>query len=200
VLRPPKRTHRPALRVEEAGLFLRRLADYPGKAETRLAVLLLLLTAARPGEIQRARWEEIDLTARAWRIPAAKMKARRDHVVYLPRQAVDMLEELRTITGHSPWLFPGPSKRFRHISENTLAKAFQVLLPERHIVPHGCRALFSTHANESHRFAPDVIEAALAHAEKDPVRAAYNRAEYLHKRRELMQWWADELDALRRGA
>jgi integrase len=87
-----------------------------------------------------------------------------------------------------------------YLSENTLGKAFKLLHPERHIVPHGCRAFFSTYANESHRFQPDVIELALAHAPRDTVRAAYNRAQYLRQRRELLQWWANELDALRAGA
>jgi integrase len=106
LLRPPKRENHPALRVDEAGVFLRRLVDYPGKSETRLAITLLLLTAVRPGEIQRARWQEIDAREKVWRIPAAKMKARRDHVVALSTQAIAALEQLRTLTGHSEWPVP----------------------------------------------------------------------------------------------
>lgn len=200
VLRPPTRNHRPALTRAEAGLFLRRLVDYPGRSETRLAVTLLLLTAVRPGEIRAARWEEFDFGKRLWRIPAARMKARRDHVVPLSRQALAALEELQPLTGHSEWLFPSGSKRVPYMSENTLSKAFRLLLPERHVVPHGCRAFFSTEANESGRWRQDVIEAALAHAEGNAVRAAYNRAQYERERRALMQWWADTLDALRTGA
>lgn len=195
VLRSPTSTRRPALTVDEAPTFLRRLVDYPGRVETRLAVELLLLTALRSAEVREGRWEEIDLVASVWRIPAVRMKARGEHVVPLSRQAVAALEDLRVLTGHSKLLLPGASRK-RHMSDGTLAKAFRMLLPERHVVPHGCRAFFSTHANDSGLWRHDVIEAALAHKQSG-VRGAYNRGDYLAERRRLMQWWADELDALR---
>jgi integrase len=199
VLAPPRRNHRPALDEAHAGLFLRRLVEYPGKPETRLAITLLMLTAARPGEIQAARWEEFDLPRAEWRLTAERMKARREHRVPLSRQAVEALEELRKFTGTEEFLFPSGSKRAPWISENTLGKACAILLPEQHITAHGMRSFFSTWANESGEFRHDVIEAALAHAQGDQVRAAYNRSTYSKERRELMQAWADQLDAWRGG-
>lgn len=198
VLRSPTRHNRPALMRADASKFLRRLVDYPGKPETRIAVTLLLMTVTRPGEIRAARWDEVDMEAGLWRIPAARMKARRDHIVPLSTQALAALAELKMFTGESEWLFPSPSRRDPHMSENTLGKAFRLLLPERHVVPHGCRAFFSTEANESGKWRHDIIEAALAHIERDAVRAAYNRAEYERERRDLMQWWSDELERIRK--
>lgn len=200
VLLSPTRKNRPALTRADASMFLRRLVDYPGRPETRIAIMLLLLTAVRPGEVRAAPWAEFDLEAATWSIPAARMKAKRDHIIPLSRQALEALQELHVFTGHSDWLFPSTSKRVPYISENTLGKAFGLLLPEKHIVPHGCRAFFSTEANESGKWRPDVIEAALAHVQGDQVRKAYNRAEYEKERRALMQWWADQIDTWRSGA
>ncbi|MSQ70332.1 MAG: DUF4102 domain-containing protein [Betaproteobacteria bacterium] len=200
VLRPPTRQNRPALDRKHAGMFLRRLVDYPGMPETRLAATLLLLTAVRPGEIRAAAWAEFDLQAALWRIPAARMKAGKEHVVPLSTQALAALADLHLLTGHSEWLFPNHGRGAPYMSDGTIGKAFRMLLPEKHVVPHGCRAFFSTEANESGKWREDVIEASLAHTEGDSVRAAYNRAEYETERRQLMQWWADQLDAWRAGA
>ncbi len=197
VLRPPTRQNRPALDRMHAGKFLRRLVDYPGMPETRLAVTLLLLTAVRPGEIRGALWAEFDLQAALWRIPAARMKMRKEHIVPLSRQAVAALQDLKQFTGHSEWLFPNNGRGAPYMSDGTMGKAFRMLLPEMHAVPHGCRAFFSTEANESGKWRNDVIEASLAHQDGDSVRAAYNRAAYETERCELMQWWADQLDAWR---
>jgi integrase len=199
VLAPPQRNHRPALDEAHAGLFLRRLVEYPGKPETQLAITLLLLTAARPGEVQAARWSEFDLKRAEWRLPAGRMKARREHHVPLSRQAVEALEDLRKFTGAEEYLFPSGSRRTPYISENTINFACQRLLPEAPITAHGMRSFFSTWANEAGEFRHDVIEAALAHAGGDAVRSAYNRTTYTEERRALMQAWADRLDAWRRG-
>jgi integrase len=199
VLTPPRRNHRPALDPAHAGLFMQRLVEYPGRPETRLAVELLLLTAARPGEVQAARWGEFNLKRAEWRLGAERMKARRAHTIYLSQQAVGALRALHKLTGGGEYLFPSGSKRTPYISENTLNKVCQVLSPERPITAHGMRAFFSTWANESARFRHDVIEASLAHAQGDAVRAAYNRAQYTAERRALMQAWANQLDEWRRG-
>jgi integrase len=141
----------------------------------------------------------LDADAKLWRIPAERMKARKEHVVPLVQRAIDLLEELRPYSGHLGFLFPGMDAR-KPISEMTLTKALRTVWQTYRIVPHGFRALFSTTANEHGHFRPDVIEAALAHKEKNAVRAAYNRAGYLAERRALAQWWADELEVMRRGA
>lgn len=183
---------------KDAGEFLRRLTEYHGRAETRLAIWLLLLTAKRPSELRRAVWSEFNLDKAEWTIPKERMKTRQPHNVTLSRQAVAALEELQELTGHSALLFPGndPTKP---ISEMTLTKAFKLLWPEYRVVPHGCRHFFSTIANEHGQFRHDVIEAALAHNDKNAIRATYNRATYIKERRVLSQWWADELESMRDG-
>lgn len=184
----------------DVGAFLRTLADYPGRPETRICLMLQILTAVRPGEARGARWVEFDRTETLWRIPAERMKARVDHVVPLTRQALALLDELEPMTGHSDLLFPGMADHSKPISDMTCSKALKVMWPAYRIVPHGFRALFSTMANDAGQFRPDVIEAALAHSERNAVRAAYNRASYLRERRELAVWWANELDAMRKAA
>lgn len=183
----------------DAGLFIRRLTDYHGRPETKLAIWLLLLTSKRPSEIRAAQWSEFDLDKAEWTIPKERMKTRQPHVVTLSLQAVLALKELNQLTGYQALLFPGndPTKP---VSEMTLTKAFKLLWPEYRIVPHGCRHFFSTLANEHGHFRHDVIESALAHKDKDAIRATYNRATYIKERRILSQWWSDELEAMRDGA
>ena len=183
----------------DAGLFLRRLIDYQGRAETKLAIWLMMLTAKRPSELRAASWSEFDFDKAEWCIPATRMKTRQPHVVTLSRQAVSALRELYQLTHSTGLLFPGnnPSKP---ISEGTLTKAFRLIWIEYKTVPHGCRHFFSTMANEHGQFRHDVIEAALAHKDKDAIRATYNRATYIQERRKLSQWWADELEVMRDGA
>lgn len=198
-LRVGQTTHYPALRRDELGDFLRRLTDYPGRPETRLAVTLLLLTFVRPGELRAAEWSELDRETGEWRIPAARMKRRVEHIVPLSRQALAALEELESLTGHSRYLFPGGRARVPYISENTINKAIAMLGYKGRVVGHGFRATASTILNETGRFPVDAIERQLAHAERNRIRAAYHRAEYLKERREMMQWWGDLLEALRAG-
>lgn len=184
----------------DVGSFLRSLAEYPGRPETRIAVELLMHTAVRPGELRGARWDEFDReTGKVWRVPAERMKMRTDHVIPLTPRVIELLDELHPYSAFGDLLFPGINPR-QPISEMTLTKALRILWRQYRIVPHGFRALFSTHANEHGHFRADVIEAALAHQEKNAVRGAYNRAAYLKERRELAQWWSNELDAMRRGA
>jgi integrase len=201
VLKTRKATSFPTLENRaDVGAFLRALADYPGRPETRLCLLLQILTATRPGEARGASWAEFDREEKLWRIPAERMKARVDHVVPLTAQALALLDELTPMTGHSKLLFPGMADHSKSISEMTCTKALKAVWPAYRIVPHGFRALFSTMANDAGHFRPDVIEAALAHSERNAVRAAYNRASYLRERRELSKWWADELDKMRKAA
>lgn len=199
VLKKPESVGYPTLsNRNDAGEFIRRLTDYHGRPETRLAIWLLLLTAKRPSELRAATWSEFDLGKAEWVIPASRMKTRQPHTVTLSRQAVAALKDLHPLTSYTGLLFPGndPTKP---ISEMTLAKAFKLLWPEYRIVPHGCRHFFSTMSNEHGHFRNDVIEAALAHKDKDAIRGTYNRAIYIKERRELAQWWADELEAMRDG-
>jgi integrase len=205
VLKKHKEKRHPGLQSREhATQFLRNLFEYPGRAETRLAIWLQMLVATRPSELRLAEWAEFDLTKGLWTIPLERMKNRKHmtepYVVTLSRQAVTALKELHGFTSYSKLLFPSLTNSKRPISDMTLAKALRTIWPNYRIVPHGFRHFFSTMANEHGQFRHDVIEAALAHKDGNAIRATYNRATYIKERCELAQWWADELDELRGGA
>ncbi|SUW45199.1 phage integrase [Aeromonas salmonicida] len=183
-LKATKQEHRPALPRSELPEFFRRLEAEPLNPATRLALHLLMLTMTRPGEVRFARWDEFDMERAEWRIPAARMKMRTEHLVPLSRQALAVLDELHQLTGHCELLFPSERKLTNPMSENTLSYAMGRMGYKGIATPHGFRALASTTLNEE-GFDPDVIERQLAHAERNKVRAAYHRAEYLDDRRKL---------------
>ena len=199
ILKPRKTTHRAALPEKEAPSFLRKLDDYDGDPTTKHALALLVLTAARPGELRGAMWEEFDETRALWRIPAARMKMKTEHTVPLARQALAVLANMRTLSGTGSLVFPSPYYPNKPLSENTFNSALARMGYKGIATAHGFRTLFSTCANEA-GWNSDVIEKQLAHEERDEVRGAYNRAQYLPDRARLMQWWADRLDAWRKGA
>jgi integrase len=188
----------PHLPRAELADFSRRLAEYPGRPETRIALELLMLTFARPGELRAAQWTEFDLETGEWRISAERMKGRTEHLVPLSRQAVKALEDLKLFTGYSAYLFPNHGKH-PFMSENTMNRALWLMGYKGRVVAHGFRATASTILNESGHFSPDAIERQLGHQERNKIRAAYHRAEYIQERRGMMQWWADYLDGLRTG-
>jgi len=191
--------HRKHLRQADLPDFLRRLEDYTGHVITKIALKLLLLTAVRPGELCGASWAEYDLDRGEWRIPAARMKMKAVHFVPLPRQAVELLRELKELTGHERYLFPNQGTKSPTIPTATLRNAVMKLGYGDKFSPHGARGTFSTICNEL-GFRPDVIERQLAHSEQNKVRASYNQAEYLTERRAMMQQYADMLDAMKAGA
>lgn len=197
-LKAAKKEHRPALPRAELPEFYRRLAVEPLNPATRLAFHLLMLTMTRPGEVRFARWDEFDMERAEWRIPAERMKMRAPHIVPLSRQALAVLDELRPLTGHCDLLFPSERKLTDPMSENTLSYAMGRMGYKGIATPHGFRALASTTLNEE-GFDPDVIERQLAHAERNKVRAAYHRAEYLDDRRKLLQWLADFYESQQGG-
>jgi integrase len=185
----------------DLGPFLVKLAEYANPA-TAIALRLQLICATRPGELRAARWQEFDLEAKGgpvWRIPAERMKARREHAVPLPRQAVALLRELAGLQGSEPGAlaFRSTKSSEQPISENTLAFAIRRL--GFAATAHGARHSFSTIANEDHLARPETIERALAHATPG-VAGRYNTAEYLGERRDLLQRWADLLDTLESAA
>ena len=166
---------------------------------TRCAIRLLVLTAVRPGELRAAPWSEFDLEAATWTIPKERMKARRPHVVPLPRQALAILRTLEEISGSYALLFPGQQKADRPMSDNTINKALRLMGYEGRQTGHGFRHLLSTELN-GRGYNKDWIERQLAHGDNDEIRATYNHAAYLEQRREMMQAWADSIDALCAGA
>ncbi len=178
--------------------FLQKLEGYDGTFQTKLAVKLLLLTFVRTTELRAAEWTEIDLERAEWRIPAARMKMRRAHTVPLPTQAVEILAELKRLNGQWKYVFPNPNKPIQHMSENAVLYAIYRMGYHSRATGHGFRHTASTILNER-GFNYDHIERQLAHVEGNKVRGAYNHAEYLPQRREMMQWWADYLDAVADG-
>lgn len=198
ILRPREVKHRAAIDDRELPTFLAKLDAYEGDLNTTCALRLLMLTATRPGEARGARWDEIDLQAATWTIPAERMKMRQEHRVPLSRQAVALLEYMRPITERLELVFPSPYYSTKPLSENTFNSAMARMGYKYLATAHGFRALFSTVANEA-GWRPDVIERQLAHKERNQVRAAYHRSTYMAERTQLMQWWADYLDARRQG-
>ena len=184
---------------EEIGLLLRAIDDCPGGLSVRYALKLLPYVFTRSGELRRATWQEIDLEAAIWTIPEKRMKARKEHVIPLPRQAVELFRELKQYSDGNPLVFPSPHNRTEPITGQALRTALRRAGFENNDMSvHGFRSCFSTLCNER-GYDPDLIEKSLAHAPKNAVRAAYNRAEYFEKRRALLQEWADYLDELREG-
>lgn len=176
--------------------FYRALAHYKGHRVTVIALYLLPMLFTRTVELRCARWSEFDLDGAVWEIPAERMKMRRRHLVPLPRQAVDLLRELRSITAGG-LLFPGLRHPDKPISATTLNRALEYLgMDGWHC--HDFRATATTHLYEVGRWRSEVIELQLAHAEKNTTRAAYNHAQYINERREMLQSWADWLGG--RGA
>jgi integrase len=197
-IEPPKTvSHRP-LPQPEIKPFMERLSAYGGRRETVIAIHLLLLTFVRTIELRGAEWSEIDLENSLWRIPAERMKMDRPHLVPLSTQAVGLLAELSTLTGGSRWLFPNAHKPAKYMGVSTINRALEAMGYKGQFSAHGFRSTASTVLNEQ-GFRADLIERQLAHGEKDKVRAAYNQALYLEERRQMMQAWADLIDALRAG-
>lgn len=199
-LAPTRPTSFASIKEPEAvGALLRAIDGYSGSMLTKCALRLVPLVFVRPGELRKAEWSEFDFDAAEWRIPTKRMKANEPHIVPLSEQAVAILEELRPLTGQGCLVFPGMRSRTRPMSENTVNAALRRLgYSGQEMTAHGFRSMASTLLNEQ-GWNRDAIERQLAHAERNSVRAAYNYAEYLPQRREMMQAWADYLDRLKAG-
>jgi integrase len=181
----------------KVGELLRAIEGYDGQPATAAALKLAAYVFARPGEIRAAEWSEFDLDGAEWRIPAERMKMDEYHIVPLSTQAVAILRELHPLTGRGRLVFPAIGKRDRPLSENTLNGALRRLgYASAEMTAHGFRTTASTLLNEQ-GWHPDLIELQLAHAERNKVRAAPNRAQRLDERRKMMQAWANYLDMLR---
>lgn len=199
-LTPHVKKHQAAVRPEELPDLLRAIDTYAeqGDKQTMFALQLLALTFVRTNELIGAEWQEFNLDAGLWIIPAGRMKMRTEHIVPLSTQVVTILNELKIMAGNSHFVFPGRN-RDRPISNNTMLFALYRLGYKGKMTGHGFRAVASTILNEQ-GWRADVIERQLAHCERDEVRGAYNRAEYLQERKKMMQSWASYLDALKAGA
>lgn len=199
-LAPERERHFGALTnpSDVAGL-MRAIGGYQGSFVVKCALHFSALTFGRPGEIRRAEWNEIDIGESLWRISAERMKMRREHLVPLSRQALSILQRLQPLTGNGIYVFPNGRVATRPMSENAITAALRYMGYESgQMTAHGFRTLASTLLNEQ-GWPADAIERQLAHVERDAVRGAYNRAEYLSERRRMMQAWADYLDELVTG-
>ena len=197
-LTPVKSKHHASIiDPKEIGQLLRAIDDYQGSFVVRLALKFSALTFCRPGEIRKAEWQEIDIENKQWRIPADKMKMRQLHIVPLANQTIEILNELKTITGEGKYLFPSERSQNRPMSENTVNAALRRMdYSKEQATAHGFRSTASTRLNEM-GFNRDWIERQLAHSEKNDVRGAYNYAEFLEGRTEMMQQWANYIEHLK---
>ncbi|OBU50990.1 tyrosine-type recombinase/integrase [Stenotrophomonas maltophilia] len=183
----------------EIGQLLRAIDGYTGQLTTLCALKFAQLVFTRPGELRKAEWSEIDFEAGQWCIPAEKMKMGVAHIVPLSKQALAVLRELHPLTSKSRYIFPSVRSLRDPMSENTVNAALRRLgYGTDDMTGHGFRSMASTLLHEM-GWTSDAIERQLAHAERNPIKAAYNRAEHLPERRRMMQAWADYLDKLRIG-
>jgi integrase len=178
--------------------LLRAMDAFNGTYVVKCVLWFSAYTFARPSEVRRAEWEEIDFEKAEWKIPKEKMKKRRTHIVPLSKQTIEILEKLKPLTGHGIYVFPSQHspKGLKSLSHRAVPYALRYMGFNKEMSAHGFRSMASTLLNEQ-GWAPDVIERQLAHVEGNSVRAAYNYAEYLPERRKMMQEWADYLDSLK---
>ncbi|MER9588374.1 integrase arm-type DNA-binding domain-containing protein [Mesorhizobium australicum] len=202
-LAPMKKGRQPAVTdLDAARAMLQKAEAEPAHPVTKLALRILALTAVRPGTLAKTPWAEwngLDADNPLWRIPAERMKMRlqhkdddaRDFLVPLPRQAVEAIDALRTLTGRGPLAFPNTRHAHKPMSENAMGYLLNRAGYHHKHVPHGWRATFSSVMNERFRVDKPVIDVMLAHVPKDKTEGAYNRALHMERRRELAQIWAD---------
>ncbi len=182
------------------GAPLRAIDGYEGYLPVACALKLMPLVFVRPGELRMATWSEFDFGTKEWRIPGHRMKMGEQHIVPLAHQTLALLEELKPHTGKGRYLFPSIRTDGRPMSDNTINAALRRLgYAKDEMTGHGFRAMASTLLNEQ-GWNRDAIERQLAHGERNPIRAAYNYAEFLPERRKMMQSWADYLDGLKKIA
>ncbi len=192
VFKKPQVVHMRALKPHEIGELVKHIATANVQLVTRFLIEWQLHTMVRPNEASGTRWEEIDLDRQLWIIPEERMKMGRPHVVPLTEQTIAILEAIRPISGHREHVFPSSRNPKVPTDSETANKALGRMGLKNKTTAHGLRALASTTLNEQ-GFDPDVIEAALAHTDKNQIRKAYNRTDYLESRRKLMSWWSEHI-------
>ncbi|TVO39454.1 integrase domain-containing protein [Vibrio algivorus] len=192
----PKTENMKTLPPEMLPEFMSTLSRARIHFTTRCLIEWQLHTMVRPGEAAGARWDEIDWDEKLWRIPAKRMKRKRDHIVPLTNQTLSILDEMKAINGHgrSEFIFASYKDVSRHCCSETANMAIKRMGFKGMLVSHGLRSLASTTLNEQAQFDGDLVEAALAHVDKNKVRAAYNRSQYVEQRRDMMQWWSEHIE------
>lgn len=195
----PTVKNQPALKPDELPELMQSLQRASIKFTTRCLIEFQLHTMTRPSEAAGARWDEIDEANQLWVIPAERMKMRNDHTIPLTEQVLSLLNEMKPISGASEFVFTGDRDNTRPTNPQTANMALKRMGYGGRLVAHGLRSIASTTLNEQ-GFDPDIIEAALAHRDKDSVRAAYNRADYLQRRRLMMDWWSEFIEQAAQGS
>ena len=190
--------HYPFLTVEELPDFFKALSGYTGSPLIVLAARLLILTGVRTGELRGAFWSEFDLEKAVWEIPAERMKMKRPHLVPLSTQALEIIQQLKVMSGQYPLVFPGRNDPRKTMSEASINQVFKRIGYTGKVTGHGFRHTMSTILHEE-GFNTAWIETQLAHVEKNAIRGTYNHALYFEGRREMMQWYADYTSTLRRN-
>ena len=187
--------HYPFLTVEELPDFFKALSSYTGSPLVVLAARLLILTGVRTGELRGAFWSEFDLEKAVWEIPAERMKMKRPHLVPLSTQALEIVQQLKVMTGQYPLVFPGRNDPRKTMSEASINQVFKRIGYTGKVTGHGFRHTMSTILHEE-GFNTAWIETQLAHLDKNAIRGTYNHAQYMEGRREMMQWYSDYLKLL----
>jgi integrase len=199
ILKATRKVNYARIDAKELPHLLKQIEVYPGTHTTRLAIKFMALTFVRTSELIGARWEAFNLEAARWDIPAERMKMRTPHIVPLSRQALEVLEALRGLTGTSEWLFPGDRNATKTMSNNTILKGLERMGYKGRMTGHGFRGIASTILHEQ-GYPHEHIELQLARAPRNAVSAAYNHALHLKARTKMMQDWADFLEHAQRGA
>ncbi|WP_368929614.1 tyrosine-type recombinase/integrase [Proteus mirabilis] len=195
---PHKREHYAHLSVSELPDFLSSIDKYMGSQIVRVALRVLILTGVRPGELRKAEWSEINFDTKIWEIPAEKMKMRRPHIVPLSEQVIDLLKQIRPISGSYQYIFPSRTDYRKHISDMALNTMIRRMGYSGRATGHGFRHTMSTILHEQ-GYNTAWIETQLAHVDKNSIRGTYNHAQYIDGRREMLQWYADYMGALENG-
>ncbi|CAG9425412.1 Prophage integrase IntA [Providencia alcalifaciens] len=195
----PKKKNMPSIPPDQLPKLMQTMRTASISLSTRCLFMWQLLTISRPAEAAEARWDEINFETKEWKIPAARMKMNREHTVPLSGAALAILELMKPLSGNREFIFPSRIKPTQPMNSQTVNAALKRAGFGGVLVSHGLRSIASTALNEQ-GFPPDVIEAALAHVDKNEVRRAYNRSDYLEQRRPMMQWWADFIEEADRGS
>ena len=197
--RKPVKEHMPSLKPEELPDLMAAVANASIKRVTRFLLEWQLHTMTRPAEAAGTRWDEIDFDNKTWTIPPERMKRRKEHVVPLSKHSIELLEAIKPISGHREHVFPADRNPRTHCNSQTVNMAIKRMGYQGRLVSHGLRSLASTTLNEE-GFDHELIEVALAHTDNNQVRAAYNRADYIERRRPMMEWWSDHIETASKGS
>lgn len=195
----PKKENMAALAPDELPELMGAIANASIKRTTRCLIEWQLHTMTRPSEAAGARWDEIEWKEKIWTIPAGRMKKRREHRIPLTEQMLALLEVMKPISGHRDFIFPSDRDPKKPCNSQTANMALKRMGFAGRLVSHGLRSLASTTLNEQ-GFDRDLIEASLAHVDDNQVRSAYNRTDYLERRRPMMSWWSEHIEEAARGS